>query len=65
MTVRFGILGAAGITPSALITPAHASPDVQLTAVAARSRAGAPAGGALVHGLTPCCGGALPPLRLT
>ena len=39
MTVRFGILGAAGITPSALITPAHASPDVQLTAVAARSRA--------------------------
>ena len=39
MTVRFGILGAAGITPSALIAPAHASPDVRLTAVAARDRA--------------------------
>ena len=39
MTVRFGILGAAGITPSALIAPAHANPDVRLTAVAARNRA--------------------------
>lgn len=39
MTVRFGILGAAGITPSALIAPAQANPDVSLTAVAARNRA--------------------------
>lgn len=38
MTVRFGILGAAGITPSALIAPAHANADVRLTAVAARDR---------------------------
>lgn len=38
MTVRFGILGAAGITPSALIAPAHANPDVELVAVAARNR---------------------------
>ncbi|MHA6512210.1 Gfo/Idh/MocA family protein [Tessaracoccus sp. Z1128] len=38
MTVRFGILGAAGITPSALIAPARANDDVRLTAVAARNR---------------------------
>lgn len=39
MTVRIGILGAAGITPSALIEPAKANPDVELAAVAARNRA--------------------------
>ncbi|WP_040284802.1 Gfo/Idh/MocA family protein [Tessaracoccus massiliensis] len=36
--IRFGILGAAGITPSALIAPAQSNPDVALVAVAARSR---------------------------
>ncbi|MDO5678121.1 MAG: Gfo/Idh/MocA family oxidoreductase [Propionibacteriaceae bacterium] len=34
--IRFGILGAAGITPSALIAPAQGNPDVELYAVAAR-----------------------------
>lgn len=37
--IRFGILGAAGITPSALIQPARANRDVELYAVAARDRA--------------------------
>lgn len=40
--LRFGILGAAGITPSALIAPATENPEVELYAVAAarnRSRA--------------------------
>lgn len=41
--IRFGILGAAGITPSALIEPAHANADVELTAVAARDRSRAEA----------------------
>ena len=36
--LRFGILGAAGITPSALIAPATENPDVELYAVAARNR---------------------------
>ena len=36
--IRFGILGAAGITPSALIEPAKANRDVELYAVAARDR---------------------------
>ncbi|MCG6566636.1 Gfo/Idh/MocA family protein [Tessaracoccus sp. ZS01] len=36
--VRFGIFGAAGITPQALITPAQANRDVELYAVAARDR---------------------------
>lgn len=35
--IRFGILGAAGITPASLIAPATTNPDVELTAVAARS----------------------------
>ena len=37
--LRFGILGAAGITPSALIAPATENPEVELYAVAARNRA--------------------------
>lgn len=37
--IRLGILGAAGITPSALIEPAKANQDVELYAVAARDRA--------------------------
>lgn len=37
--LRFGILGAARIAPNALIKPAHAVDDVQVTAVAARDRA--------------------------
>lgn len=37
--LRFGILGAAGITPSALLAPAAANNEVEVTAVAARSRA--------------------------
>ncbi len=36
--LRFGILGAAGITPAALIAPASENPDVELVAVAARDR---------------------------
>ncbi|GAA4906584.1 Gfo/Idh/MocA family oxidoreductase [Tessaracoccus lubricantis] len=36
--IRFGILGAAGITPQALIAPAQGNPDVDLFAVAARNR---------------------------
>ncbi|MBB1510125.1 Gfo/Idh/MocA family protein [Tessaracoccus sp. MC1756] len=36
--IRFGILGAAGITPQALIAPAQANRDVELYAVAARDR---------------------------
>lgn len=36
--IRFGILGAAGITPQALIAPAQSNPDVELYAVAARDR---------------------------
>lgn len=41
--IRFGILGAAGITPMALIEPAQDNPDVSLVAVAARDRARAEA----------------------
>ncbi|AQP44223.1 Gfo/Idh/MocA family protein [Tessaracoccus flavus] len=37
--IRIGILGAAGITPTSLIEPAHTNPDVELAAVAARDRA--------------------------
>ena len=37
--LRFGCLGAARITPNALITPAQAVPGVAVEAVAARSRA--------------------------
>lgn len=37
--LRIGILGAAGITPNALIQPARDNPDVELVAVAARNRA--------------------------
>ncbi len=36
MTLRIGVLGAAGIVPNALIGPAKALPDVEVTAVAAR-----------------------------
>lgn len=36
--IRFGILGAAGITPASLISPATDHPDVELVAVAARSQ---------------------------
>lgn len=36
--LRFGILGAAGITPAALIDPAAKRDDVELAAVAARDR---------------------------
>ena len=39
--IRIGILGAAGITPTALIEPAATNPDVELVAVAARNRASA------------------------
>ena len=38
MPVRFGILGAARITPAALVYPAEAFADVELTCVAARDR---------------------------
>lgn len=41
--IRFGILGAAGITPTALIAPAKGNPDVELYAVAARDRSRAEA----------------------
>lgn len=41
--IRFGILGAAGIAPLALIDPAHAAKNVELTAVAARDRSRAEA----------------------
>ncbi|GAB3821089.1 Gfo/Idh/MocA family oxidoreductase [Tessaracoccus terricola] len=41
--LRIGILGAAGITPPALIEPAAGNPDVRLVAVAARERARADA----------------------
>ena len=41
--LRFGILGAAGITPSSLIAPAALNPDVELVAVAARDRSRAEA----------------------
>lgn len=37
--IRFGILGAAGITPAALISPAAEHPGVELVAVAARDGA--------------------------
>lgn len=37
--LRFGILGAAGITPTALLEPAADNADVEIVAVAARSRA--------------------------
>ncbi|KAK9413578.1 putative D-xylose 1-dehydrogenase (NADP(+)) 2 [Seiridium unicorne] len=37
--IRFGVLGAAGITPMALITPALSHPEVIVQAVAARNRA--------------------------
>lgn len=36
--LRIGILGAAGIAPKALITPAAERPDVEIAAVAARNR---------------------------
>lgn len=48
--LRFGILGAAGITPSSLIAPAVGNPDVELVAVAARDRARA-AAFAAAHGI--------------
>lgn len=38
MTVRIGVLGAARIVPSALLTPARSVPEVQIVAVAARDR---------------------------
>jgi predicted dehydrogenase len=41
--LRIGVLGAARIAPSAIIKPAGASPDVQVTAVAARDRSRADA----------------------
>ncbi|MFT3889786.1 MAG: Gfo/Idh/MocA family oxidoreductase [Arachnia sp.] len=37
--LSFGVLGAAGITPTALIDPARENPDVEVLAVAARDRA--------------------------
>lgn len=49
--IRFGILGAAGITPSALIAPARNNRDVELYAVAARDRGRAEAF-ADEHGIT-------------
>jgi predicted dehydrogenase len=39
MTVRIGILGAAGIAPEALIAPSHAVDGAEVVAVAARDRA--------------------------
>lgn len=36
--LRFGILGAAGIAPTALVAPARENPEVELVAVAARDR---------------------------
>lgn len=41
--IRFGILGAAGITPTALVAPAAENPDVELVAIAARDRSRAEA----------------------
>ena len=38
MTLRFGILGAAGITPRALIKPVEEFPDVEIVCMAARDR---------------------------
>ena len=38
MTLKIGVLGAAGITPRALIAPAAAIDDIELTCVAARDR---------------------------
>ena len=38
MTLRIGVLGAAGITPRALIAPAAGMDDIELTCVAARDR---------------------------
>ena len=35
MTLRFGILGAAGITPRALIKPVEEFPDVEIVCMAA------------------------------
>ena len=39
MTLRIGVLGAARITPAALIRPARGVPEVEVTAVAARDEA--------------------------
>ena len=52
--LRFGCLGAARITPNALITPAKAVPGVVVEAVAARSRARAEAYAAQ-HGIPVVC----------
>ena len=38
MTLRFGILGAAAITPRALLKPIEAFPDVEIVCIAARDR---------------------------
>ena len=38
MTLRIGVLGAAGITPRALIAPAAEIDDIELSCVAARDR---------------------------
>lgn len=38
-TIRFGTLGAANITPGALLQPASRNPDVEVVAIAARDRA--------------------------
>ena len=43
MTLRLGLLGAARITPAAVIYAADAVPEVSVTAVAARDRARAEA----------------------
>ena len=43
MTIRFGVLGAAQITPAALIAPARAVDGVEVVAVAARDRSRAEA----------------------
>ena len=39
MTLRIGILGAAGITPRALVAPAATMDDIELVCIAARDRA--------------------------
>jgi len=54
--VKFGILGAAAIAPTALISPANTHPEVQVYAVAARDQKRAEAF-AKKHGIEKAYGG--------
>ena len=38
MTIRIGVLGAARIAPTALVSPARSVPEIEVAAVAARDR---------------------------